>query len=218
MSKNIIAFLILILNLNYSLAENNLNLIKVYVSEVQDGDTITFIKTNKDSKRIVMRGRLYGIDAPELQQEFGNEAKEQLHKLILNKEVYINEESYDIYGRTIIKIFLNGIYINEELVKTGYAWSYKEYNKNNIILNTAEIEARSKKLGLWNNQNPIYPPNWRKFKKLGNSIVVNEKCDYTLTCNKIKTCYQATYLLNECNFYFLDKNNDGIPCESLCKK
>jgi endonuclease YncB( thermonuclease family) len=217
MFKNIIAFLVLALNLNYCFADNNLNLIKVYVTDVQDGDTITFIKSINDSKRIAVKGRLYGIDAPELQQEFGTESKNELRKLILNKEVYMNESSIDMYGRSIVKIFLNEVYINEKLVKDGFAWSYKEYNDNNTLLNTAEIEARSKRLGLWNTQSPIYPSHWRKLRKLGNSVVINDKCDYTISCSKIKTCQEAMYLLNECNFYFLDKNNDGIPCETLCK-
>lgn len=218
MIKNIIAFLVLVLNLNYCFADNNLNLIKVYVTDVQDGDTITFIKSINDSKRIAVKGRLYGIDAPELQQEFGTESKNELRKLILNKEVYINESSIDMYGRSIVKIFLNEVYINEELVKNGFAWSYKEYNNNNTLLNTAEIEARSKRLGLWNTSSPIYPSHWRKLRKFGNSIVINSNCDYTITCSKIKTCDEAMRLLNECNFYFLDGNADGIPCETVCKK
>lgn len=220
MFKKIIISLILILNLSACLATEteNLYLITAYVSDVHDGDTITYIKTNKDKKKIVLKGRLYGIDAPELQQEFGNESKEYLSELILNQNIYIHEMSTDIYGRSIVKLFIDEIYINEALVRLGYAWSYKEYNNNNFILNEAETKARTNRLGLWNTSSPIYPSHWRKLRKFGNSIVINSNCDYTVTCSKIKTCDEAMRLLNECNFYFLDGNADGIPCETVCKK
>ncbi|PKL11742.1 MAG: cold-shock protein [Spirochaetae bacterium HGW-Spirochaetae-6] len=38
------------------------------------------------------------------------------------------------------------------------------------------------------------------------------------TCEQLKTCAEAKYLLEECDMKELDRDGDGIPCESLCKK
>lgn len=54
--------------------------------KVSDGDTIT-ISTGNDEERII---RLYGIDAPELKQELGQESKKAASKLMFNKDVTID--------------------------------------------------------------------------------------------------------------------------------
>ena len=35
-------------------------------------------------------------------------------------------------------------------------------------------------------------------------------------CSKIKSCNQALYYLEVCGFTKLDRDQDGIPCESIC--
>ncbi len=36
-------------------------------------------------------------------------------------------------------------------------------------------------------------------------------------CSEVKDCSEAKYLLKKCGFSKLDNDNDGIPCESICK-
>jgi len=211
MFKNITIFFCLLLITLTSYAESNSNLIKVYVTKVIDGDTIRFIKQD-DSTEI--KGRLYGIDAPELKQDFGTISKNELSKLILNQYVYIKPKDIDRYNRFVIDIYVNDVYINELLVKTGHAWSYKQYNNNSKLFNDAEKAARLGRVGLWNTVFPIYPPDWRKLKLYG--TLSNPNCNVLLNCSNLNNCKEATYLLNICKFAHLDRNDDGVPCESLC--
>lgn len=37
------------------------------------------------------------------------------------------------------------------------------------------------------------------------------------TCSQISSCSEAMYLLNDCGMSALDRDKDGIPCETLCK-
>jgi len=37
-------------------------------------------------------------------------------------------------------------------------------------------------------------------------------------CYEMESCTEAKYYLEKFNIKNLDKDNDGIPCESICKK
>lgn len=210
------------------------NIIDAKVIKVYDGDTITFIvesdinelNKQKGISPTQFKGRLYGIDAPELNQDFGKRSRNYLADLILGKSVKLEGvatdkygSNFDIYGRLVVKIYLNDDYINLKLVEQGYAWSYTKYNNNDYVLNEAEKQARSNGLGLWNTGNPpINPADWRKLKKNGTNVTeLGPTCDYKLTCKSMRTCDEAMHLLKECEFFYLDSNNDGVPCENLCK-
>ena len=119
----------------------------------KDGDTI--VLENKDVIRLAE------IDANELRQQGGIEAKEFLSSLILNKTIEVRKLGKDRYGRTIGKIYLNGLYINKIMVDSGEAWAYKKYSS----LYPYELEAKQKHLGLWKYSKCIAPIVWRKEHK-----------------------------------------------------
>lgn len=133
---------------------------------IADGDTVTVL----DSSNTQFKIRLMGIDAPEKKQAFGNRAKQSLSELVFNKQVTVEYSKKDKYGRTVGKIVVDGIDANLELVKTGLAWHYKKYqNEQSIndrsIYAQAEEQARAEKRGLWFDNVPIAPWEWRKLGK-----------------------------------------------------
>lgn len=128
------------------------------VVSVADGDTITIIE-NLDNGRFKIR--LYGIDAPEKKQDFGQKAKQHLSSLIFNKEVKIKFTEIDRYGRIVGKVYLNDIEINIEMLKAGMAWHYSRYDQTSTYI-TAEKQARKNGIGLWSMKNPIPPWNFRR--------------------------------------------------------
>ncbi|ECL3871804.1 thermonuclease, partial [Campylobacter upsaliensis] len=82
------------------------------VSKVIDGDTIELLaktsKTNPYYHIAKLKIRLYGIDAPELKQAYGKEAKEFLSALVLKQEVSLIIENKDKYDRFVGTLFLKG--------------------------------------------------------------------------------------------------------------
>lgn len=131
------------------------------VVSVADGDTITVYTKERESKKI----RLYGVDAPEAKQPWGMEAKDFVNGLVFLQEVEVSVIDTDRYGREVALVKLaDGRILNEELVKNGHAWVYRDYCKepycNNWI--NMELAARAKKEGLWSQKNPTAPWNWRK--------------------------------------------------------
>lgn len=96
-----------------------------YVVAVSDGDTITVL----DAKREQYKIRLAGIDAPEKAQAFGERSKQHLAELVFNKQVTVEWDKFDRYGRTVGKVLVNGTDANLEQIKAGMAWWYEKYRK-----------------------------------------------------------------------------------------
>lgn len=97
------------------------------VISVHDGDTFTMLDSAKNKVKV----RLFGIDCPELKQEFGDSAQRFAYRLLFNKMVHIEIKDKDRYGRTVGIVHVKGtkIVLNEYLLMYGLAWHYKKYDK-----------------------------------------------------------------------------------------
>lgn len=129
------------------------------VVKVCDGDTVHLLAGGEKSKI-----RLDRIDAPESRQEYGKEATKHLRDLIFEKTVRICYDKKDRYGRILGLIFLGEKDINLEMVATGHAWHYRQFDRT-VAYSDAERDARRQKLGLWANPDPVNPQEWRKRNK-----------------------------------------------------
>jgi len=74
------------------------------VVSVSDGDTIKVLDATNTQHKI----RLQGIDAPEKAQPFGQKSKQSLSQLVYNKQVTVEYQKKDKYGRTLGKVLHNG--------------------------------------------------------------------------------------------------------------
>jgi endonuclease YncB( thermonuclease family) len=113
---------------------------------VMDGDTIEVLDASKTPRRI----RLEGIDAPEKAQPFGNRSKQHLSDSVFGKQVEVVSNKTDKYGRTVGKVLVNGKDANLEQVRAGFAWHYKEYQKeqstgDRTLYAESEMATRNKK-------------------------------------------------------------------------
>jgi len=133
---------------------------------VADGDSITVLDDNKTQHKI----RLLGIDAPEKAQAFGQKSKQTLHQLVHNKQVTIEFQKKDKYGRTVGKVLFNGNDICLEQIKLGMAWHYKQYESEQTkedreTYAQAELATRAQALGLWKDKNATPPWEYRRQQK-----------------------------------------------------
>ena len=126
---------------------------------VHDGDTITVLSQNNVQHKI----RLANIDAPELGQPFGQKSKQVLSDFVYNYPVYIKEHGQDRYGRVIGTVLKGNDNVNRLMVRYGYAWAYKQYLNDNVILNL-ESYAQQQKIGIWKDANNISPEQWRRMQ------------------------------------------------------
>ena len=131
------------------------------VGKVVDGDTIVILcLTNTYTIRLA------DIDAPEKRQQYGLEAKDFVKKLALWKVVTIKYKETDRYGRIIgtVMIGTNGTSVNQELLKNGLAWWYRQYSTNQSM-GILEKQAKTSRIGLWASTNNIAPWEYRKLQK-----------------------------------------------------
>ena len=125
---------------------------------VVDGDTIRAEAKGKEIKI-----RLVEIDAPEINQPFGNQSKNFLNRLLYKKNVTLISQGEDRYGRILGEIYVDGQSANRSMIRSGFAWVYDRHVED-LSLYEYQDKAKAKNLGLWRGDDPIAPWVWRKQK------------------------------------------------------
>ena len=126
---------------------------------IVDGDTLHLNGT---------KIRLHGIDAPETKQSCtdqhgasymcGEASTEALRALVGSQPVRCEGSTHDRYGRLIGVCYANGIDLNAEMVRQGWALAYRRYSKDYV---SAEKEALEAKRGMWAGEFEK-PWDWRR--------------------------------------------------------
>jgi len=75
------------------------------VAKITDGDTLYVLDANYQQHKI----RLAGIDAPERKQAYGLASRKHLASLVAGKQVTIEYQKRDRYGRILGKVWINGV-------------------------------------------------------------------------------------------------------------
>jgi endonuclease YncB( thermonuclease family) len=169
----VLTFLALIISVHH--AHSAASVLEGTVVKVADGDTITVLDSSRQQHRI----RLAGIDAPEKGQPFGNASRKRLSELVAGKEVRVEFEKYDRYGRIVGKVLVTPpdcptcgktLDVGLAQVTTGMAWWYRYYAHEQSIedqarYELAEKEAKVRRAGLWQDKNPEPPWDWRRARR-----------------------------------------------------
>lgn len=125
--------------------------------KIADGDTFTLLTHDKK----LIRVRLYGIDCPERSQPFGYESSQFTAKQLKGRIVRVEQKYKDRYNRVVGMVYMGNRNLNTNLLKAGLAWHYTTYDKNKKWAKL-ENRARISRKGLWADDNPISPWNYRK--------------------------------------------------------
>jgi endonuclease YncB( thermonuclease family) len=149
--KHIILFLLSILGYSFTQSQT--------IIRLKDADTYVVLYNGKS-----ITIRIENIDAPELEQYYGLQAKDSVSNLIYGKTVSIKIDGTDIYGRSLASITYNGHRLDSILVCKGWAWFYPKYS-HDYQLSIYEDAAKAKSLGLWSCATSIPPWEWRRLNK-----------------------------------------------------
>lgn len=129
---------------------------EVLCEYVMDGDTFKSGDT---------RVRLWGIDAPEKGQPYADKARARLKELIEGKAVRLEWKDRDQYSREVAIVYAGSTNINLQMVKEGLAWHYAYFAPDARDLAAAEKAARKKRKGLWADDEPVNPYEFRKLSR-----------------------------------------------------
>lgn len=125
---------------------------------LSDGDTVTVLDASNTQHRV----RLAGIDAPEKKQAFGERSRQSLSEMVFRKKVTVEYTKNDRYGRIVGKVLVGNVDTSLEQVKRGLAWHYKAYEReqspqDRVAYAQAELDARQRRNGLWQDPDPVAP-------------------------------------------------------------
>lgn len=139
---------------------------RVTVLKVVDGDTINVSgKTGPKNERV----RLYGIDAPESDQQGGAESTKHLKRLIgNNRRIWIDRKETDRHGRTVGLLYQHKgkphDSYNYRMVLDGHAHVYLVGTKDRERYREAQSEAKRKQRGMWKKRKEIVAPTVHRAK------------------------------------------------------
>ena len=118
------------------------------VTSVVDGDSV-WVTPSNGGKAIEVR--LAGIDAPEICQEGGIEAKAYLVELVLKQPVRLvigngqGGGDHDLHGRTLGHLWKDEVDVNRRLVEEGHAWSIRtKYDRGPYVPQERMAKALSR--------------------------------------------------------------------------
>lgn len=213
---------------------------KLYsVLRVVDGDTVA---VEIEGKEEVLR--LIGINTPETVDprkpvqcfgiEASNKAKETLNGKKVSIEADNTQNDLDKYNRPLRYIYLeNGTNFNKMMIEEGYAFEYTYSSipyKYQTDFKNAEKTAREQKKGLWaetacsgsltkptaNSETSSSPVSTASIPEQKNTDSFSGNCAGKRTCGQMVNCEEAYFYLNSCGVSGLDRDKDGIPCETIC--
>lgn len=159
MSTAILRTLLLCLSLHAG-ASQAATWVQGQVSWVSDGDTLWLrpdagqnlgqIRLQKGRLKL----RLHGIDAPEICQAWGSEARAALQAKTTGLGVRAQLLQRDSYGRWLARIYIESagqaeLNLNAWLVSQGHAWDYAWGNSRSQRYALQQAQARTAKRGLW---------------------------------------------------------------------
>ena len=201
------------------------------IGKAKDGDSIIVGDTEI---------RLAGIDAPEADQlcqnsfgqsyPCGTKATVALQDILSKGKLYCQTRGVDVdvYGRPLAECWILGkggsmTNVNEVMVRAGMAFAFTKYSEEYTEL---EALAERQKAGLWagkfefpwayrEGQRPTQPPQGQPIPMPREAANCPPVRPY---CKSVRSCERACFLFQQCGYGALDRDNDGIPCENVCRK
>jgi endonuclease YncB( thermonuclease family) len=129
-----------------------------HVTQVTDGDTL-WVRPEGDAAPRKLR--LLGLDAPEICQTGGVQARDGLAGLVTHERLRVLVKYQDSYGRGLARISVKGEDVGASLVASGHAWSNRWHHSLGPYAKQ-EAQAGSQRLGLFAQAQPELPRDFRK--------------------------------------------------------
>jgi micrococcal nuclease len=126
------------------------------VNHVSDGDTLWVRSADGTPVQV----RIHGLDAPEICQAFGQEARDALAARVLHRKVKVAIRAQDAYQRSVGTVSLKGQDVGAWMVARGYAWSAR--GRGGGPYAQEEAQARKARIGLWTAPTAVEPRSFRR--------------------------------------------------------
>jgi len=127
------------------------------VTTVTDGDSLWLAAPGQRDIEV----RLRDIDAPEICQVWGLEARRALEEMVLGRSVVLRIAGHDTYGRTLGQVLADDVDVAVKMVEEGHAWSVRtKWDRGPLV--GQERMARALRRGLHGLPSPVMPRDFRQ--------------------------------------------------------
>ena len=209
------------------------------VTKVTDGDSLWVTPPGQPGIEV----RLRDIDAPEICQVWGEEARRALEEWVLGRTVELRITGRDTYGRTLGHVQADGVDMGRRMVEEGHAWSLRtRWDRGPLV--KEERMAAALRRGLHGLPGAVMPRDFRQGHGPCVADAATEvaapsqaprplppaserqpptapppppgsafRCDGRTHCSQMTSCAEARFFLENCPGVKMDGNRDGVPCE-----
>lgn len=142
------------------------------VVSVVDGSTVVVVDASQKRQKVM----LAGVAAPRFGQPFHDEATASLSALAFNRDVELKGMRVDGLGNRVATLMVAEPRCNAPScpktgdaglvqISVGMAWWHRQYGwtqtqQQREDYEVAEFRAKSRRLGLWRDKNPVPPWDW----------------------------------------------------------
>lgn len=213
------------------------------VVKVVDGDTLAVeIDGKQEVLRLIGINTPETVDPRKPVECFGKEASNKAKEILTGKKVSLESDptqgELDKYNRLLRYVYLeDGTNFNKMMIEEGYAYehTYNTPYKYQSDFKDAQKKAESEKKGLWRddacseqlNKAPVTiapvpvvasptPATTKTVTQPKSIEPATGTCAGKRTCGQMSDCKEAYFYLNTCGVSGLDRDKDGIPCETIC--
>lgn len=195
------------------------------VTHVTDGDSLWVQPDDAALKPVEIR--LADIDAPEICQPGGTQARDALKDQVGGKAVGVRTVGRDGYGRTLARVLLDGQSVNAWLVMEGHAYSNRTRWDRGPLVKQEKV-ARALQRGVHAQAGAVMPREFRRVRGActpqtvapttatvpATTAMTARRCDGRIHCSQMTSCDEARYFLRHCPGVKMDGDGDGTPCET----
>ena len=210
------------------------------VTKVTDGDSLWIAPPAQREVEV----RLRDIDAPEICQVWGEEARRALAEWVLGKTVVLRITGRDQHGRTLGYVEVDDVDVGPKMVEEGHAWSARTTWDRGPLVKQERMAAALRR-GLHGLPGAVMP---RDFRQAHGPCVAGlaadravpaatpaapiaraappprverwpapptaYRCDGRTRCSQMTSCDEARHFLTHCPGVQMDGDRDGVPCET----
>jgi len=129
------------------------------VTYVSDGDSLWVQPATPGAKPVEIR--MADIDAPEICQAWGRQARAALKEEVGGKTVTVRVVGRDSYGRMLARLLIDGRSIDARLVLEGHAWSNRTRRGQGPLVEQEKTAATLRR-GLHAQPGAMLPKEFRR--------------------------------------------------------
>lgn len=112
-----------------------------------------------------------GIDTPDKEQPYGEVSRQHLSDLILNQFVVVEYSGLGIHALIVGRVLLRETDVGAQMIRDGVAWYDRPYDtilteSQRQVYAACELAARAEHRGIWQDQNPVSPWEFREARRL----------------------------------------------------